>query len=157
MLWMCIWVHPHRVMPVQVGGFLGNWGRPEPKWCWYGMLDAPNPYRLHPTSILDLVMLQCHGWGYNPLLWTASYIHIGFIQRVLADMLWMSMGVHPLGENFQEIGVDLSPSYVGMACLMLQTPIDCIQHPYWMYIKCFSTLICYEWAYGSTLTLLSMC
>ena len=32
-----------------------------------------------------------------------------------------------------------------------------IQHPYWMYTMCFSTLICCGWAYGCTLTLLYLC
>ncbi len=55
MLWMGIWVHPYSVFPVQVGGgFLGNWGRPEPEWCCNAMVEATNPYGLHPTSILDV-------------------------------------------------------------------------------------------------------
>ncbi len=29
--------------------------------------------------------------------------------------------------------------------------MKCIPHPYWIYTKCFSTLICYGWAYGLTL------
>ncbi len=62
-----------------------------------------------------------------------------------------------LGMDFQEIGVDLSPSDVAMPWLRLQTPIDCISHPYWMYTKCFCTLIWCEWAYGSTLILLCLC
>ncbi len=31
---------------------------------------------------------------------------------------------------------------------------DWIPHPYWIYIKCFGTLICCVWAYGSTLTVI---
>jgi len=35
-----------------------------------------------------------------------------------------------------------------MSWLRLQTLIDCIPHPYWMYKKSFSTLRCCGWAYG---------
>ena len=61
------------------------------------------------------------------------------------------------GVNFRKIGVGLSPSDVVMSWLRLQTPVDCIPHTNPMYTKCFSTLICCEWAYGSTLTLLRLC
>ena len=40
---------------------------------------------------------------------------------------------------------------VAVSWLRLQTPIDCIPHPYWMYTKCLSTLRCCGWAYGYTL------
>ncbi len=62
-----------------------------------------------------------------------------------------------VGVNFCMIGVWLSPIDVVMSWLRLQTPVDCIPHPYHMYIKCFSTLICCWWAYGCTLTLLRLC
>jgi hypothetical protein len=39
----------------------------------------------------------------------------------------------------------------------LKPSMDCIPHPYWMYTKCFCTLICCGWAHGSTLTLLFLC
>jgi len=61
------------------------------------------------------------------------------------------------GGGFWKIGVWLSPCDVVMSWLRLQTPVDCIPHPNPMYTKCFSTLICCEWAYGSTLTLLPLC
>ena len=38
--------------------------------------------------------------------------------------------------------------------LALQTPVDCIPHPYHIYTKWFSTLICCGLAYGSTLMLI---
>ncbi len=76
------------------------------------------------------------------------------------DGIW----VHPhtvtplqVGVNFRKIGVWLSPSDVVMSWLRLQTPTDCIPHPYHLYTKCFSTLICCGWAYGCTLTLLCLC
>ena len=42
-------------------------------------------------------------------------------------------------------------------CNVMVEAMDCIPHPYHMYAECFSTLICCEWAYGSTLTLLCLC
>jgi hypothetical protein len=55
-----------------------------------------------------------------------------------------------VGMNFRKIGAWLSPSDFVVSWLSLQTPIDCIPHPYWMYTKCFSTLRCCGWAYGYT-------
>jgi hypothetical protein len=55
---------------------------------------------------------------------------------------------------FRKIGVWLSLYDDAVSWLRLQTLIDCIPHPYWMYKKCFSTLRCCGWAYGCTLTLL---
>ncbi len=57
---------------------------------------------------------------------------------------------------FGDIEVDLRLSVVVMLWLKLKPPVECIRYPYWMYSKCFSTLIFYdyEWAYGSSLTLL---
>jgi hypothetical protein len=53
-----------------------------------------------------------------------------------------------VGVNLRENGVLLSLYDVVVSWLRLQTPIDCIQHPYWMYTKCFSMLRCWGWAYG---------
>ena len=73
-------------------------------------------------------------------------------------MLWMGIWVHPyavlvqVGVNFGKTGVWPSLRYdVVVLWLRLQTPIDCISHPYWMYAKCFITLRCCGWAYGYTL------
>jgi hypothetical protein len=51
----------------------------------------------------------------------------------------------------------LSWSDVVMSWSRLQTPMKCIPHPYHMYTKCFSTLICCGWAHESTPTLLHLC
>ena len=61
------------------------------------------------------------------------------------------------GEIFRYFGVYLSLSDVVMSLLRLTEASDCIQHPHWMYRKCFSILICYEQAYVSTLTLVCLC
>ncbi len=79
-------------------------------------------------------------------------------------MLWMGTWVHPYSDTPLEVGVDLgklgvwlSPSDVVRSRLRLQTPIDCIPHPYHIYTKCFSILIDCGWAHGYTLTLLRLC
>ena len=41
-----------------------------------------------------------------------------------------------VGVNFRENGVWPSLYDVAVSWLRLQTPIDCIPHPYWMYTKC---------------------
>jgi len=56
-----------------------------------------------------------------------------------------------VGLSFRKIGVWPSLYDVVVSLLRLQTPIDCIPHPYWMYTKCFSTLRFCGWAYGCTL------
>ena len=75
-------------------------------------------------------------------------------------MLWMGIWVHPyavirvqVGVSFRENGVWPSLYDVAVSWLRLQTPIDCIPHPYWMYTKCFSTLRWFGWAYGRILML----
>ena len=47
--------------------------------------------------------------------------------------------------------------HVVMPLLRLQQASDWIPHPYWMYTKCFGTLICWVWAYGATLTVIRLC
>ena len=76
----------------------------------------------------------------------------------------MGIWVHPytvtpvrVGVDFRKIGAWLNPSDVVKSWLRLQKASECIPHPYWMYTKCFSTLIWCDRSYGSTLTLLGMC
>ena len=56
------------------------------------------------------------------------------------EMLWMGIWVRTfavlhvlVGVNFWENGVWPSLYDVAVSWLMLQTPIDCIPQPYWMY------------------------
>jgi len=70
----------------------------------------------------------------------------------------MGVWVHPyavilvqVGVNFRKTGVWPSLYDVVVSWLRLQTPIECIPHPYWVYTKRFSTLRCCGWAYGYTL------
>jgi hypothetical protein len=55
-------------------------------------------------------------------------------------MLWMGICVHPyavihvqVGVSFRKNGVLPSLYDVVVSWLRLQTPIDCIPHPYWIY------------------------
>ncbi len=80
------------------------------------------------------------------------------------DMPWMGIWVYPytvtpveVGGIFWKIGVWLSPSDVVMSWLRLQTPMKCIPHPYHIYKKCFSPLICHGWTHEPTPTLLGLC
>ena len=82
------------------------------------------------------------------------------------EMLWMGIVVHPYsyshitcagGGNLRENGVWPSLNNFVVSWLRLQTPNDCIPHPYWMNKKCLSTLRCSGWAYGYTLMPLMHC
>ncbi len=98
----------------------------EPVWCCGVMVEAANPHWLHPTSILDVYKVFEH-----------------------LEMLWMGIWVHTyavlhvkVGMNFRENGEWPGLYDVAVSWLTLQTPKDCIPHPYSMYTKCFSTLRC---------------
>ncbi len=104
-------------------------------------------------------------WGCRTFQ-TASHIHVIHILGVGTPyiVVYGHMGPplpwYPLcrsGVDFGIMGVDLSPCDIVMSWLRLQQASDWIPHPYWMYTKCFRTLICCGWAYGSTLTVLCLC
>ncbi len=104
------------------------------------MVEATNSFRRHPTSI--------------------SYVYKVFEHL---DMLWMDI-LHPytvimvqVGVNFWKVGVWVRSNIVVVSRLRLQTASEGIPHPYHMYTKCFSTLICCGWTYRCTLTLLYLC
>ena len=63
------------------------------------------------------------------------------------------------GRFWVAVGVLLSlrDVVIVMSWVRLQQASDWIPHPYWMYAKCFGTLIWCEWSYGSILTLLGIC
>jgi hypothetical protein len=99
------------------------------------MVEAANPQRLHPTSILDVYKEFEH----VEMLW------MGIWERTYA-VLHVQGGV-----NFRKYGVWPSLYDVVRSWLRLQTPIDYFPHPYWMFTKCFSTLRYCGWAYGYTI------
>jgi hypothetical protein len=79
-------------------------------------------------------------------------------------MLWMDIWVHPytiipvqVEVIFWKVKVCVRANGVVVSWLRLKTATDCIPHPYHMNILWFSTLICCEWTYRCTLTLLYRC
>jgi len=93
----------------------------------------PHPCHMYTKCFSTLI---CHGWAYGCTLTLLCMRRLGVYFGKLAWLSW---------------------SDVVMSWLRLQTPVKCIPHPYHMYTKCFSTLICHGWANGSTLTLLRLC
>jgi hypothetical protein len=112
----CGWAYGYTLMPYYM--------------CWWGWILGKMG---HGWSCM---MLWCHGWGCKPPK-TASHIHIGCIQSVLAP--WDAVDEHmntPLhcyahmeGMDFRKIGAWLSPSDVVVSWLRQQTPKDCIPQP----------------------------
>ncbi len=142
-MWTGIWVHPYTVTPVQVrGGFFGKIGvglsPSDLVMSWLRLqtpVDCiPHPYHIHTKCFSTLI---CYEWAHGSTLTLLCQCRSGVA--------------------FRKIGVGLSPSDVVMSWLRLQTPVDCIPYLYYMYTKYFSTLICCGWAYGCTITLLSLC
>jgi hypothetical protein len=103
------------------------------------MLKPPMECISHPhdTYTMCFSTLICSVWAYGSTLTLVCLCRFGV--------------------DFWDIGVDLSLTDVAMSWLRLKPPMECISHPYDMYTKCFSTLICYRWAYRLTLTLLCSC
>ncbi len=83
-----------------------------------------------------------------------------FLSGPPIGMLWMDIRVHPytvipvqVGMIFWKVGVCVIANGVVVSWLRLQIASEGIPNPYHMYAKCFSTLICFGWTYGCTLTL----
>jgi hypothetical protein len=79
-------------------------------------------------------------------------------------MLWMGIWMHlytvtpvQVGGGFVDNWGMAEPEWCCNVMIDAPNPMDWIPHPYHIYTKCFSTLICCEWAYGCTLTLLCLC
>jgi hypothetical protein len=134
---MGIWVHPYAVpLHVQVGVNFGE------KRVWPSLYDVrvswlrlktpidciPHPYWMYTKCFSTL---RCCGWAYGCIL--------------------MPYYMCRWGGGFRENGVWPSLYDVGVSWLRLETPIDCIPHPYWIYTECFSTLRCCGWTYGAPL------
>jgi hypothetical protein len=58
-----------------------------------------------------------------------------------------------LGWSFGLLGVGPRPSDGVRMWLRLKTAVDFIPHPYYIYRKYFSILVCYDWAYGCNMSL----
>ena len=96
----------------------------------------PHPYWMYTKC---LSTLRCCGWEFGYALMPYYMCRWGWILGKMGNGVWLSL-------------YDVAVSWV-----RLQTPIDCIPHPYWMYTKCFSTLRCCRWAYGYTFIPYYMC
>jgi hypothetical protein len=135
----CGWAYGYTliaVIRVQVGVNIrenGEWlSRYDVVVSWL-RLQTPIDCIQHPYWMYTKCFstFRCCGWAYGYTLIAVIRVQVGV--------------------NFRENGEWLSLYDVVVSWLRLQTPIDCIQHPYWMYTNCFSTLRCCEWAYGYTL------
>ena len=134
---------PSQCMPVQVvgGGFSL---RLEPESDWWRcdvMVEAQTPiessFHIHMICMESVSAPWCAMNGYGSTL----------------TVLCLFRSV-----DFQDFGVDLWWAFL-LLCLLVSPP-----HPFrlhltiiTMYAKCFSTLTCCGWAYGSTLTVLHQC
>ncbi len=130
-----IWVHHYAATPLEVRvDFWKIGGKAETKWWCNNMADAqtavdciPHPYYMYRKYYIALV---CNDWPYGCTL-----------------MLKYCLG---WGWLVGKMGVGLRPSDVVMSWLRLKplwtashihiTFLE--RHPYHMYTKCFSTLIC---------------
>ena len=69
---MGIWVHPYSVMPLQVGGYSGFWGR-----LWWAFLllcllvSPPDPFRLH----LTIITYVCKVFQHLEMLWLGIWVY----------------------------------------------------------------------------------
>jgi hypothetical protein len=137
---MGIWVHPYAVpLHMQVGGDLRGNG------VWPSLYDVavswlrlqtlidyiPHPYWMYTQCFSTL---RCCGWAYGYTLMPYHYICRG-------------------GGDLRGNGAWPSLYDVAVSWLTLQTPIDCIPHPYWMYTKYFINLECCGWAHECILML----
>jgi len=130
MLWMGIWGHPYAVIHVQVGVNLRKTG------VWPSLYDVAVSWMRLPTPI-NCIPHPC--WMYTKCFSTLRCCRWAYVYTIIA-VIRVQVGV-----NFRENGA--CPSLYDVV-VSLQTPIDCIPHPCWMYTKCFSTLRCCGWAYG---------
>ncbi len=94
----------------------------------------PHPYHIYRKCFSTLIR---HGWAYGCALTLLR--------------LWRAE------VDFWDTGVGPSLSDAVMSMLRLQTTVECIPHPYHIYRKCFSTLMCCGCADGCALTLLHLC
>ncbi len=141
---MGIWDHPYRCTPLCRSRVdFGVLGVDLSPWCCNVMVEATTGFRLDPAFILYWMYTKCFG---TLICWVWAFGATLPVIRLCRS-----------GVDFGFWGVDLSPCNVVMSWMRLQQASDWIPHPYWMYTKCFGTLICCVWAYGATLTAVSLC
>ena len=142
MLWMDMWVHPYTDTPLKVGVDFWEMGVlllsvshvVKSWWRLQSTIDCiPHPYHIYTKCFSTLI---CCGWARRCTLAPFYLCTWGWLLRKLSK--WQS------------------PSDVVKSWLRLQSLVDCIPHPYHLYIMCFSTLICCGWTCGCTLTLIRL-
>ena len=127
-LWRWGWIFGKLGVLLSVSHVVKSWLRLQsPKVC------IPHSYHIYTMCFSTLI---CCGWTCGCTLTLIRLWRWGWI--------------------FGKLGVLLSVSHVVKLWLRLQTPVGCIPHPYHIYTKCFSTLICYGWTCGCTLTLICL-
>ena len=139
-------VPPYIVTPVKVRsavsrvGLSGILGRQQESPCDVMMtwLRLKSPVKCIPHPYDNDTYTKCFSF----------FICWGFTCGSTLTQWYISAG---LGWVFEITGVDPTP------CNVLQQASDWITNLYWMYTKCFGTLICWVWAYGTTLTLFRIC
>ncbi len=100
------------------------------------MVEADSHLKLLPPSTLDIYKVFEHIDMLSTSIQQQPY-------TVLPTLLVSDFGV--LGHLWSQNDVITS-------WLRLTATSNCLQHPYWTYTKCLSTLKCCPLAYGSSLT-----
>ncbi len=116
--------------------FFENLSRAEPIWCFYVVVKAPNLCGEQLMSIPDVYKVFWHLDMLRMSIWVHSYA-----------VIHVRMTVNFIRKNRARLGLcdDV------MKWLGLQPFFECIPHPYWMYTKWCSTLMCCGWTlYGFT-------
>ncbi len=174
--WMLLWfygwgykqlqkashIHIICIQSVLAPWFAVDWNMVIPLHCYTGAGGGDFFGKL--ACGWEQMVLWCHGWVYKQLQ-TASHIHIICIKSVLAPGYAVDRHMGALLHcytsagrvEFWKVAVWVSANGVVVSWLRLQTASKGIPHPYHMYTKCFSTLICCGWLHGCTLLLLYLC
>ena len=137
--WYFMNKHIYTVTPVQVGGgFFGFFcWRPEPVWCCNVMVENWTPHGEHSAPI----------WYVYKLFWHLDMAEDWHI--MVPPYIFRSVKV---GGGFSGYWGGPEPVWCNDVMVKIKSPVECIPHPYYMYTKCFSILMCWGFACGSTPT-----
>ncbi len=117
--------------------FWGSGSPVESKWCEYVIVEADGHLKLLPTSILYMFKV---------------FEHIDMLSINIQYQPYTVIPTLLLGSDFGVLGHLWSRNDVIMSWLWLTVTSNWFSHPYWIYTKWLSTLICYPWAYSISLT-----
>ncbi len=138
------WYAVHGYMAVATNSYTHNtwlrfWGcgsLVESKWCHYIMVEADSHLKLLPASILDMYTVFEH----------IDMLSMGIWQKLLFVIPTLLSSAY-----FVVLGYLWSQNDAITSWLRLPAISNCFLHPHETYTKCLSTLICYSWAYDSSL------